>query len=98
MSVSPLESFMPETQSVTVACKIEASNTFAQEIDETMLVFASACDWVNSNTPEKMTNKTAMQSLVYSEVRAGFGLSSNLAIQAIRRVCANRKTAYQKGK
>jgi putative transposase len=89
---------MPETQSITVACKIEASNTLPKEIDETMLVFASACDWVNSNTPEKMTNKTAMQSLVYSEVRANFGLSSNLAIQAIRRVCANRKTAFQKGK
>jgi IS605 OrfB family transposase len=89
---------MPETQSVTVACKIEACNALAKEIDETMLVFASACDWVNGNTPEKMTNKTAMQSLVYRDVRAKFGLSSNLAIQAIRRVCANRKTAFQKGK
>jgi hypothetical protein len=89
---------MPETQSVTVACKIEACNALAKEIDETMLVFASACDWVNGNTPEKMTNKTAMQSLVYQDVRAKFGLSSNLAIQAIRRVCANRKTAFQKGK
>jgi putative transposase len=38
-----------------------------------------------------------MQKLVYSDVRSKFGLSANLAIQALRRVCANRKTARQKG-
>ncbi len=89
---------MPETQALTVACKLEVSNTLTKEIDETLLVFASACDWVNTNTPEKMTNKTAMQSLVYQDVRTNFGLSANLAIQAIRRVGANRKTAKQKGR
>ncbi|MGB5768780.1 MAG: transposase, partial [Crocosphaera sp.] len=77
---------------------LEVSNTLAKEIDDTLLVFATACDWVNQNTPNKMTNKTAMQSLVYHDVRANFGLSANLAIQAIRRVCANRKTAKQKGR
>ncbi len=89
---------MPETQSLTVACKLEVSNTLAKEIDDTLLVFATACDWVNQNTPNKMSNKTAMQSLVYHDVRANFGLSANLAIQSIRRVCANRKTAKQKGR
>lgn len=89
---------MPETQPITVACKLEVSNTLAKEIDETLLVFATACDWVNQNTPNKMANKTAMQSLVYQDVRTNFGLSANLAIQAIRRVCANRKTAKQKGR
>ncbi|WP_241392560.1 transposase [Rippkaea orientalis] len=89
---------MLESQPITVACKLQVANTLAKEIDETMMVFACACDWVNQNTPEKMTNKTAMQSLVYQDVRVNFGLSSNLAIQAIRRVCANRKTAKQKGK
>nr|WP_254658188.1 transposase [Pleurocapsa sp. PCC 7327] len=39
-----------------------------------------------------------MQSLVYQDVRARFGLSSQLAIHAIRRVSGNRKTAKQKGK
>ena len=89
---------MAKTQPITVACKLEVSNTIAKEIDETLLVFASACDWVNQNTPNKMTNKTAMQSLVYHDARVNFGLSANLAIQAIRRVCANRKTAKQKGR
>jgi putative transposase len=89
---------MPKTQPITVACKLQVSNILAKEIDETLLVFASASDWVNQNTPKKMTNKTAMQSLVYQDVRTNFGLSANLAIQAIRRVCANRKTAKQKGR
>ncbi len=89
---------MPETQPITVACKLQVSNILAKEIDDTLLVFATACDWVNQNTPNKMTNKTAMQSLVYQDVRINFGLSANLAIQAIRRVCANRKTAKQKGR
>ena len=89
---------MPKTLPITVACKLEVSNAVATEIDDTLLVFATACDWVNANTPNKMTNKTAMQSLVYQYVRTNFGLSANLAIQAIRRVCANRKTAKQKGR
>ena len=84
---------MPETQPITVACKLEISNTLAKEIEDTLLVFATSCDWVNQNTPNKMTNKTAMQSLVYKNVRTNFGLSANLAIQAVIRVCANRKTA-----
>lgn len=89
---------MSETQSITIACKLQVADALVPEINETMLVFAVACDWINANTPEKMTNKTAMQSLVYQDVRRKFALSSNLAIQAIRRVCANRKTAFQKGK
>ena len=89
---------MAETQPITVACKLQVNDVLAKEIDETLLVFASACDWVNANTPEKMANKTAMQSLVYHDVRVNFGLSANLAIQAIRRVCANRKIAKQKSK
>ncbi|MEA5470322.1 transposase [Spirulina sp. 06S082] len=87
---------MSETQTITVACKLKASKEVVQEMDETLLVFASACDWINQNTPPKMTNKTAMQALAYQDVRTQFGLSANLAIQAIRRVCANRKTAFQK--
>ncbi len=77
---------------------MKIASDLAKEIDETLLTFACACDWINTNTPLNLTNKTAMQSLVYRDVRSKFGLSSNLAIQAVRRVCANRKTAKQKGK
>ena len=85
-------------QVTTVACKLQANKNIASEIDETLLAFAAACEWVNANTPKDLTNKTKMQKLVYSEVREQFGLSSNLAIQALRRVCSNRKTARQKNR
>ncbi len=89
---------MSETQTITIACKLKVDSKVAKEIDETLSTFAVACDWINQNTPVKLINRTAMQSLVYQDVRAKFGLSANLAIQAIRRVCANRKTAQQKGR
>ncbi len=39
-----------------------------------------------------------MQKLVYNQVRKQFGWSANLTIQAVRRVCSNRKTAKQKNR
>jgi putative transposase len=83
-------------QITAVACKIKVPVNFVTEIDKTLEVFAAACDWVNQNTPLELTNKAKMQKLVYNDVRVRFGLSANLAIQALRRVCGNRKTARQK--
>ena len=85
-------------QVTAVACKLKAPVKFVPEMDETLEVFAAACEWINGNTPKDLTSKTKMQKLVYNDVRARFGLSSNLAIQALRRVCANRKTARQKNR
>ena len=83
-------------QITTVACKLEVPVKFVEEVDKTLELFAAACEWVNLNTPPELTSKTKMQKLVYGDVRSKFGLSANLAIQALRRVCANRKTARQK--
>ncbi len=83
-------------QVTTVSCKLEVPIKFVAEIDKTLEAFAAACEWVNANTPLELTNKAKMQKLVYNDVRVLFGLSANLAIQALRRVCANRKTARQK--
>lgn len=47
---------------------------------------------------ESLTNELAIQSLVYHDVRARFGLSAQLTIHAVRRVSGSRKTAKQKGK
>ncbi len=60
--------------------------------------FAKCCEYVNRETPEKLTNQIAMQSLVYKAARAESGLSSQMTIHAIRRVCAARKVAKLKGK
>ncbi len=85
-------------QVTTVACKLQVPKNISSEIDETLLVFAAACEWINENTPKDLTNKTKSQKLVYNQVREQFGLSANLTIQAVRRVCSNRKTAKQKNR
>jgi IS605 OrfB family transposase len=85
-------------QVLTVSCKLNPKPEQASKIDATLKAFADACTWINLSTPEKLTNKTNMQKLVYQDVRALFGLSANLTIRAIARVCANRKTARLKGK
>ena len=85
-------------QVTTVVCKLQVSHLFVSEIDRTLDAFAAACEWINGNTPENLTNKTKMQSLIYKQVRGQFGLPANLTIQAVRRVCANRKTARQKNR
>jgi putative transposase len=84
------------SQVTAVACKLKVPVKFVAEIDETLQVFAAACEWVNLNAPPGLTNKAKMQKLVYNQVREQFALPSNMAIQALRRVCADRKTARQK--
>jgi IS605 OrfB family transposase len=85
-------------QVLTVSCKLQASEKQAAKIEETLRAFADACIWVNKEVKPTLTNELAMQSLVYNDVRARFGLSAQLAIHAIRRVSGNRKTAKQKNK
>jgi putative transposase len=84
-------------QVLTVACKIKVMPEQLAKVQETFQVFADAYEYVNQEGSEKLTNGLAMQSLVYHEVRARFGLSAQLAIHAIRRVSGNRKTAKSKG-
>jgi len=57
-----------------------------------------ALNWVNQNTPEKVVNPLKLQSLCYYEIRARFGLSSNLAQQVCRRLAGARKVARQKNR
>lgn len=85
-------------QVLTVSCKLKPTPEQVAKIDELLSAFADACVYVNGAVPPNLTNELAMQSLVYYDVRASFGLSAQLAIHAIRRVSGNRKTAKQKGK
>ena len=84
-------------QVLTVSCKIQVTPKQVAKIDATLQAFADACEYVNKTAPPTLVNELAMQSLVYHDVRALFGLSSQLAIHAVRRVSGNRKTARQKG-
>ena len=84
------------SQVLTVSCKLEVLPYQVEKVEAVLLAFANCCEYVNSNTPEKLTNQIAVQSLIYMAAKAHSGLPSQLTIHAIRRVCANRKTAKLK--
>jgi putative transposase len=94
------------TQVLTVACKLKVSQSQAAKLDATMDAFVQALNWVNQNTPEKVVNAVKLQSLCYYQIRARFGLSSNLARttsrlrdqQVCRRLAGARKVAQQKNR
>ena len=80
-------------QVLTVSCKLEVNPSQVEKLDEVLRAFASCCEYVNKNTEPKLTNQIAVQSLIYKEARDYCGMSAQMTIHAIRRVCANRKTA-----
>jgi IS605 OrfB family transposase len=94
------------SQVLTISCKLKAFPSQAAKLDATMDVFVQALNWVNQNTPEKIVNAVKLQSLCYYEIRARFGLSSNLARttsrlrdqQVCRRVAGARKVARQRNR
>jgi IS605 OrfB family transposase len=94
------------TQALTVSCKLKVSQSQAAKLDATLEAFGQALNWVNQNTPEKVANAVKLQSLCYREIRARFGLSSNLARttsrlrdqQVCRRLAGARKVAQQKNR
>jgi transposase, IS605 OrfB family, central region len=94
------------TQVLTISCKLKAFPSQAAKLDATMDAFVQALNWVNQNTPEKVVNAVKLQSLCYYEIRARFGLSSNLARttsrlrdqQVCRRVAGSRKVARQRNR
>jgi putative transposase len=86
------------TQVLTVSCKLKVSQSQAAKLDATLEAFGQALNWVNQNTPEKVANAVKLQSLCYREIRARFGLSSNLAQQVCRRLAGARKVAQQKNR
>ena len=76
----------------TIACKLAPTPEQRAELDATMLAFADACNWIaDVARREHTTNKVKIQHACYTDVRAQFGLSANLAIRAIARVCAALK-------
>jgi putative transposase len=86
------------SQVLTVSCKLEVSPSQVEKLDAVLCAFASCCEYVNKNTDLKLTNQIAVQSLIYKEARDYSGLSAQMTIHAIRRVCANRKTAKQQNR
>ncbi len=76
----------------TIVLKLQPTAEQAAEMDATLLAFAHACDYIaDIARREHTTNKVLIQRVCYGEVRRAFGLSANLAIRAIARVCAALK-------
>jgi IS605 OrfB family transposase len=82
-----------EKQVLTIVCKLNPTPKQVAKIEATLQAFADACNYINEVVEPRITHNVSIQNQVYSEVRERFGLASNLAIRAINRVSANRKTA-----
>jgi IS605 OrfB family transposase len=83
-------------QVLTIVCKLQPTKEQSSQIEDTLAGFANACNHINNTIDPKLTNAVRIQTLTYYAVRELFGLSANLAIRAIARVSANRKTSKQK--
>ena len=82
---------------LTLVCKIQPTDDEASHLEATLWAFADACAYIHATLPERIVNVMRMQAMLYYDVRARFGLSSNLTQQAFRRVAANRKAARASG-
>jgi len=87
-----------EKQVLTIVCQINPTPEQIAKIEATLQGFAGACNYINEVVEPKITHNVTIQNQVYKDVREQFGLASNLAIRAINRVSANRKTAKRMGK
>jgi predicted transposase len=76
----------------TIVCKLDPTADQRAEVDTTLRAFADACNHIAEVARSiHSTNKVKVQHATYREVRERFGLSANLAIRAIARVCAALK-------
>jgi IS605 OrfB family transposase len=85
-------------QTLTIVCKLQPTTEQAAKMDELLKAFADGCNYANEQVKPGITSKTTIQSLVYQDIRAKFGLSANQAVRVCARVGANRKAAKAKGK
>jgi IS605 OrfB family transposase len=76
----------------TIACKLTPTPEQRTALDATLVAFAEACNFIAEMARrEHTTNKVKIQHVCYAEVRRRFGLSANLAIRTIARVCTALK-------
>src|SRR5262245_26763635 len=76
----------------TIVCKLDPTPEQAAALDATLRAFAAACNQIaDVCRTSDSTDKNHVQRACYQEIRQTFGLSSNLTIRAIARVCAALK-------
>ena len=76
----------------TICCKLDLTLEQGVEVDATLGAFAGACNRIAEvcGALDSM-NKVEVQRECYQSIRTEFGLSANLTIRAIARVCAALK-------
>jgi len=73
----------------TLACKLMPTTEQRADLDATLSAFADGCNVIADVARHiHSSNKVKVQHACYHEVRTRFGLSANLAIRAIARVCS----------
>ena len=76
----------------TLICQLDPSHEQRAELDATLRAFADACNAIAETARSiHSTNKVTVQRACYQAIRERFGLSANLTIRAIARVCAALK-------
>jgi len=85
-------------QTLTLVCKLQPQQQQVSKIEALLKAFADGCNYANQTVSPSITNKVKIQSQVYQDLRAYYGLSANQAVRVCARVGANRKTAKLKGK
>ncbi|MGQ4649106.1 hypothetical protein [Lyngbya aestuarii] len=80
-------------KSLNISCKLQPTREQALKLEATFQAFSDACNYINETIDSKITNNVRIQTLIYQDIRQQFNLSANLAIRAINRVAADRKTA-----
>ncbi len=82
----------------TLVAKIDPTPEQYALLDNTAVVFAAACEWINANVNSKLTNRNSIQAACYRQLKDEFGLTANHVVRACARVAANRLTAKHKNR
>ena len=83
-------------QALTVRCKLIIPINFQDQVDETLVGFADACNQILAVAKrDHCWNKTKLHHKVYKTTREATGLKANHVCQAIKRVINQKKASKQ---
>jgi IS605 OrfB family transposase len=85
-------------QVLTLVVKLQLTSEQADKLSATASQFAEACEYINEKVKPSLSNRNAIQAVIYNEIKEKFDLVSNHVIRACARVGANRLTAKQKAR
>jgi predicted transposase len=74
-------------QVLTIVVKLQPTLEQVAFLEATIQAFADACNYVNENTDPKLTNKIAIQSLVYQTIKDKFNLVAPHGSQGLCESC-----------